>query len=84
MTFRREGDSALGREQFAEAFDSNSYVPDYLLGKHRMPKALPFLMGMGDEDEAVLYMAEYGSGWARTPGALEWLDEIAAETRNSA
>lgn len=83
VSFRREGDSALSREQFIEALDGNSHVPDYLLGKRRMPKALPLFMGMGDEDEAVLYMAEYGSEWARTPGALEWLDKSVAATRHS-
>jgi tetratricopeptide (TPR) repeat protein len=73
VTFRRENDTALSRRQLLEAVESNSHVPAFLLGKRRLPNARPFYMTMGGEDEAVLYMAEYGAGWARTPGALEWL-----------
>jgi tetratricopeptide (TPR) repeat protein len=73
VTFRREGDTALSRRQLLEAVESNSHVPAFLLGKCRLPNARPFFMTMGGKDEAIFYMAEYGSGWARTPGALEWL-----------
>ncbi|MFQ6016861.1 MAG: hypothetical protein ACE5KF_01585 [Kiloniellaceae bacterium] len=73
LAFRREGDSESSRVLLAEAFACNPHVSGYLLGKRKMPKAQPAFYAPGGEDEAVLYVADYAGGWARTPGALDWL-----------
>lgn len=78
LTFRREGDSREARKRLQEARQWNPHVPDYLLGRKRLPRALPEYVGLGEESEAVSYAAEFGHGWHRTPGALKWLATVAA------
>jgi len=71
--FRREADSAQARRRLRNALKENRHVPDFLLGRKRIPRRLPDLIGFGDEDEAVAYAAFAIENWQRTPGALEWL-----------
>jgi len=71
--FRQEGDSAQARRRLRNALKQNPHVPDLLLGRKRIPRRLPDLIGFGDEDEAVAYAAFAIENWQRTPGALEWL-----------
>jgi len=71
--FRREGASAEAAGRLREAIKYNRYVPVYLLGRKRLPRRLPEYIGMGDENEAVVYVAESLEVWRKTPGALEWL-----------
>lgn len=71
--FRQEGDGAEARQRLKAALKQNPHVPDYLLGRKRLPRELPALIGLGDEDEAVAYAAVAISNWRSTPGALDWL-----------
>jgi len=71
--FAQEGDTKKSRRLRAEAIAANSFVPAYLTGKKRLPKALPELMGIGDMAEAQWCAAEQMAAWQQTPGALEWL-----------
>jgi len=57
----------------AEALDNNERVAAYLLGEKHLPKRLPPYYGPGDNNEAVLYVADARDGWTVTPGALDWL-----------
>jgi hypothetical protein len=72
-TFRKEGDTEETTEALEDAIDTNPYVPLYLLGHKSLPSALPDLMSLGDESEAVAYVAGALTLWLRTPSALEWL-----------
>jgi hypothetical protein len=71
--FRQTGDGEESRKLLAEALASNAHVPAYLLGERRLPKRLPPFISPGKADEAVHYVAEFQAGWARTPGAIDWL-----------
>jgi tetratricopeptide (TPR) repeat protein len=73
IAFRRHGDSEDARLLLAEARKINPHVPVYLTGKKRMPNHLPDMIGFGDESEAISFVGDYGSGWAKTPGAIAWL-----------
>jgi len=73
LVFRREGDSAEARSRLKEALQQNKHVPAYLLGRKRLPRELPHLVGFGDENEAIAYAANALVNWHSTPGALEWL-----------
>jgi tetratricopeptide (TPR) repeat protein len=73
IAFRRGGDSEDARMLLAEAKKTNPHVPAYLLGKKKMPKHLPDMIGFGDESEAIAFVGDYGSGWAKTSGAVAWL-----------
>ncbi len=73
MSFQKHGDSKISQKARAEALGSNTHVPAYLLGKKKPPKKTPDNYGLGDQDEAVIYAAEYGEPWRLAPGALDWL-----------
>ena len=73
LAFRRGSDSEDAKQLLAEAKKTNPYVPAYLLGKKKMPKHMPDMIGFGDENEAIAFVGDYGSGWAKTSGAVEWL-----------
>lgn len=73
--FRRAGDGETSRRLLIEAITENPHVPAYLLQRRKMPKALPALVMPGEEDEAICFMHDFGAGWARTPGAIDWLRE---------
>jgi hypothetical protein len=71
--FRRAGDDETSRRLLSEAIARNPHVPAYLLRLRTMPKVPPAFMSPGEEDEAICFMDEFGAGWARTPGAIDWL-----------
>ena len=71
----RQGDSGQARAALQEALEANPFVPPYLLGKKRVPRRLPSLVGFGDESEAEVYVAEAAPIWRNTSGALDWLAE---------
>jgi hypothetical protein len=78
-TYRQGGDSPESRRRLKEALKENPHVPDYLLGRKRLPRDLPDLIGFGDEEEAIAYAADTLVNWRNTPGALEWLATRSAE-----
>jgi len=73
LYFRKHGDSPTADESLKAALGENKHVPSYLLGRKRMPRALPDHYGFGDDNEAVLYAHGNRAAWKATPGALEWL-----------
>lgn len=77
--FKKEGASDNAEAALQKALKENEWVPDYLLGKKKMPKQLPGLISMGGESEAVVYMYEAGSAWHKTPGAIDWLSQTIAK-----
>jgi tetratricopeptide (TPR) repeat protein len=80
LRYRQEkrGREAISRLQ--EAMNYNPHVPAYLLGRKRLPRQLPPYVGLGDENEAVDYVAEAGHLWAQEEGALDWLQRISSES----
>ncbi len=73
LTFRLNGDTSESRQVLGIALGSNPHVPEYLLGIRKLPKMLPAYVGIGDENEAVAYVADALAGWVRTKDALRWL-----------
>ncbi|MCL5996519.1 MAG: hypothetical protein M1546_10785 [Chloroflexi bacterium] len=73
MLFRTDGAGQPANQALAEAFQSNPFIPEFLLGTRRLPKQLPEYIGFGDENEAISYAAFARRAWAQTPGALDWL-----------
>ena len=58
------------------ALRTNPYVPLYLFGLRELPEVLPDYVGMGDEREAVSYVAEAIANWIDTDGAVDWFAEL--------
>ena len=73
LDFRKHGDSAISDRSLKKALEENRHVPDYLLGRKKMPRYIPDYYGFGDENEAVLYAYGNRGAWKATPGAMEWL-----------
>jgi len=73
LDFRKHGDSAVSCKSLKTALKENRHVPDYLLGRKKLPRYLPDYYGFGDENEAVFYAYGSREAWKATPGALEWL-----------
>ena len=76
VTFTRQGDGPRARRQLMEAMKQNPHVVPYILGQRWLPRALPDYIGLGDESEAVAYMAEFGGAWLDTPGVVEWVKMV--------
>ncbi|KAF0144821.1 MAG: hypothetical protein FD156_1392 [Nitrospirae bacterium] len=75
LDFRKQGDSPEAGRSLKAALKVNKHVPDYLLGRRRMPRGLPPHYGFGNTDEAVIYADDNKAVWEATSGAIEWLAE---------
>ena len=73
LLYRQEGPSSRAKKALSEAKTCNRFVPLYLLGKKQLPRHLPEYVGIGDENEAIAYVADALEIWQKTPGALNWL-----------
>jgi tetratricopeptide (TPR) repeat protein len=73
LAFRRHGDTPDTRQLLKEAKKVNKHVPDYILGKKRMPDEQPPYYSPGDSSEAVEYLAGSLAAWKNTAGAVDWL-----------
>ena len=60
----------------ADAFESNPHVPEYMVALKKLPRQLPETIGIGNESEGIYCTYTYQLGWARTEGALEWMENI--------
>lgn len=72
LQFRRHGPGAVATRALKAALKTNPYVPFYLFGLWELPEELPDYVGMGDENEAVSYVADAATNWLETDGALDW------------
>jgi tetratricopeptide (TPR) repeat protein len=73
VLFRRDGAGRRANAALKKALRYNAFVADYLLGRKRLPREMPELVGFGDESEAVAYAVQAIMHWHQTPGALDWL-----------
>ncbi len=74
--FRRHRAGSEADAALREALATNPFVPAYLLGLKQLPRQLPAYVGLGDENEAVAYIAEAAEAWLATPQAIEWLATV--------
>lgn len=72
MIFRQGGDKPAARQALSRAIACNPHVPPYLSGRKPLPRQLPQLIGIGDEDEAVSYVHDALPAWGATDGAIAW------------
>ena len=76
LKFRQEGRSPAAETCLKEAFEQNRFVPQFLLGKKRLPAHIPEYISIGDKTEAVVYTVGTFRIWQDTTGALEWMNKI--------
>ena len=72
--FRQEGASKNANKHLSEALRQNGFLPAYLAGKKALPRHLPEYFSPGQETEAIAYAVDGIRVWAKTEGALEWLE----------
>ena len=81
VAFRKnEGSDGRANEFARKALRANSHIPAVLTGNKKAKPSIGAYLTMGGEDEAVHYAEQWGFDWVTTPGAIEWLTKIAAET----
>lgn len=69
-------EDAENAEEIAElAWDTNQHVPGMLSGRIATVELHDYIT-MGGKDEASSYVGAFGGAWKRTPGAIEWLEEV--------
>jgi tetratricopeptide (TPR) repeat protein len=76
QAFRRHGAGRQADQALKRALEVNPHVPLYLLGVTPFPEEWPATYGMGDEQEAVVYLAQAAEPWLETPGAAEWVATV--------
>jgi len=81
VAFRENGASDEKAEELVKkAWKANRHVLAVLAGTKRAKPSTNGYVTMGGEDEADYYVEEWGFDWLTTPGAIDWLTKIAAET----
>ena len=80
LAFRRGGRSKAADAALKRAIKANPHVPDYLLGRKKLPELLPAFIGMGDRNEAIAYVHGAAPVWAETEGARAWLEALTARS----
>ncbi|WP_054112761.1 tetratricopeptide repeat protein [Marinagarivorans algicola] len=71
--FIKYGDSPKAAIGLKEAVESNEFIALMLVGKMALPKKPPEYYGLGDENEAALYVMHNRLLWINSPGAIDWL-----------
>jgi tetratricopeptide (TPR) repeat protein len=72
VLFRRRGASKQADQALVRALEINPFVPQYLVGAKR-PTSLPEFVGIGDENEAIDYVAGAHPVWLDQTEAVDWL-----------
>ncbi|HNX17329.1 MAG TPA: hypothetical protein PKM50_03260 [Methanoregula sp.] len=76
LKFRQEGGSPAAEAFLRKALEENPFVPQYLLGKKKIPAHSPGYIIRGESTEAVEYAFWNRQVWDETPGAPAWLDSM--------
>ncbi|MDA3911195.1 MAG: tetratricopeptide repeat protein [Bacteroidales bacterium] len=75
-SFKKLGRTVKTGKILMDAYKSNEFVIDYMLGMKKMPDEQPQYIGRGDENEAVSYVNGSWTIWDKTEGAFDWLYEF--------
>jgi tetratricopeptide (TPR) repeat protein len=81
LAFREQGDTPESRRLLEAARRRNKFVPKYLLGEEPIPSAMPDHYGIGDRNEAIIYVAHALIAWRSRPEALTWAREVFSKPR---
>lgn len=81
VTYRQYKGGIRANKKLSAALAYNPFVPQYLLGRKRLPKHHPSTISFGNEDEAVDYVAGALPFWYDTPGALDWLRDMVERSK---
>lgn len=71
--FLTEDTPIKARSFLKKATAKNLYIPDFLIGRRKIPRELPSGYTLGSEEEAIAYACHAQIAWNKHPGALAWL-----------
>lgn len=72
--FKKHGpESKRAGTQMEKSISLNGFVPQYLLGKRKLPQHLPNTYAFKSKEEAIIYAEGAMRAWKETPGAIRWL-----------
>jgi tetratricopeptide (TPR) repeat protein len=79
VLFRRRGAGKQTDQALVRALESNPFVPQFLLGA-KLPKSMPEYVGIGDENEAIDYVAGAYQLWFEPEDSppIDWLVALIA------
>jgi tetratricopeptide (TPR) repeat protein len=79
VLFRRRGAGKQADQALVGALESNPFVPQFLLGA-KLPKSVPEYVGIGDENEAIDYVAGAYQLWFEPEDSppVDWLVAVIA------
>jgi tetratricopeptide (TPR) repeat protein len=84
VAFREDAGSGGTADEFLrKALRANKFVLAFLTNNKKTKPPVTGYLTMGGEDEAAHYVEEWGFDWLTTPGAIEWLGKISAETASA-
>lgn len=81
-SFKKLGRTVKSEKKLLQAYKSNEFVIDYMLGNKKMPKEQPQYIGLGDENEAISYVNGAWIIWDKTDEAFDWLYEFKQKRLN--
>ncbi len=73
IAFRASGAGVAADAARANAVKANGFVPAYLVGDRKPPKAAPTSIEPASRDEAIVIAVNTARAWTETPGALAWI-----------
>lgn len=81
-SFKKWGQTTKSNKILSQAYKSNNFVIDFLLGLKELPENQPQYIGRGDENEAISYVYDAWILWRDTKGAFEWIHNFKQKRRN--
>lgn len=72
LYFCKRSKQPYANKALKEAMLFNPYVPLHLLGLAETPDQMPEYFGVGDENEAILYVGQALELWANNENAVKW------------
>ncbi|WP_274364191.1 tetratricopeptide repeat protein [Paenibacillus thermotolerans] len=75
LEYKKRGINPTLKMAYRGAKNSNRFVPKYLLGEKTLPTSLPEFYGIGDENEAVMYVESHARLWIGLPELLTWMSK---------
>jgi len=75
LEYQKKGITAKLALLLNNAIQANPHVPDYLMGKRKLPAVPPDFIGMGDRNEAIEYVMGHFGVWARHSELMLWLKQ---------
>lgn len=74
LEYKKNGFSSKLTMTYRNALHLNKHIPDYLLGRKKLPNTLPDYINPGGDNEAVHYVATHSALWVKLPELLRWMD----------